>query len=426
MHWDVAVAGGGTAGVAAAISAARAGASTLLLENSDLLGGNVALAWVHTFCGLYLPPSGGAPALANPGFSGRLADWLQERGGALPPEIQGKTGVLPILPGRLSELLREAAEAQPGLALRLSSRLAAVGSGPSGGPLTLECETPRGPETCTASLLVDTTGDGQAAALLGADFLLSPPGELQHPTFIFRVSGVRPESLQGYRRLQLSAAVSRGARDGALPAGCDSVLVRASGDPGEALISLNLPKPEGYDPLDAGCLASLEATARRQAAALAAFLRGQDGWEGCELAGWPQRVGIRETRRVRGRYVMTEDDILRGAAFSDGVALSTWPIELWNRHTGADFRHPAAPAQIPLRCLISATHPRLGMAGRCVSATHAALGALRVIGTGLATGEAAGLAAALAARNGCALDGVDPRDVIQLKEQVHRTAGNMP
>jgi hypothetical protein len=423
-HWDVAVAGGGTAGIAAAISAARTGASTLLVETSGLLGGNAALALVHTFCGLYLPPRDGTLGFANPGFASRLATWLQQNGGALPAEIHGPYGVLPILPERLPELLLKAAAAQPNLTLLLETQLAAVRDT---APFQLEFQNRGGIRSATASLLIDTTGDAQAAALLGADFLLSPPGELQHPTFIFRVSGANSGDLQGYKRLQLSAAVARSCKSGKLAGGCDSVLVRAAEQPGHALVSLNLPKPGTYDPLDPLCLSELETQAHAQAEALIVFFRETlPGWEQCALAAWPQRVGIRETRRVRGSYVMTEEDILSGARFEDGVAVSTWPIELWNKHTGADFQHPAGPAQIPLRALASATHPRLGMAGRCVSATHAALGALRVMGTGLATGEAAGIAAALAARQGCALDGVRAQDVMELKHQIHETAGDTP
>jgi phytoene dehydrogenase-like protein len=68
-EWDVVVVGGGTAGVAAAISAARGGAATLLVERSDILGGNATQAFVHTFCGLYLPPASGECRYANPGFA---------------------------------------------------------------------------------------------------------------------------------------------------------------------------------------------------------------------------------------------------------------------------------------------------------------------------------------------------------------------
>ncbi len=103
--------------------------------------------------------------------------------------------------------------------------------------------------------------------------------------------------------------------------------------------------------------------------------------------------------------------MLAGRRSADEVALSTWPIELWHDHRRAIFEYPAGPCSIPLGALVSRSHPRLGMAGRCLSATHEALGALRVIGTALATGEAIGVAAALAADAGVALGKIAPEAV---------------
>jgi len=88
-----------------------------------------------------------------------------------------------------------------------------------------------------------------------------------------------------------------------------------------------------------------------------------------------------------------------------------WPIELWSDHRRARFSEPKGPCGIPLGALVSRSHPSLGMAGRCLSASHDALGALRVIGTALATGEAIGVAAGLAADAGSSLAAVSPTDV---------------
>jgi hypothetical protein len=100
---------------------------------------------------------------------------------------------------------------------------------------------------------------------------------------------------------------------------------------------------------------------------------------------------------------MQEADILEAAKFPDTVARSSWPVEMWRGHKGANFKYPAGVAEIPLQALISRSHDNLGMAGRCMSGSHMALGALRVLGTAMATGEAIGLAAALAADAGCPL-----------------------
>ena len=112
-----------------------------------------------------------------------------------------------------------------------------------------------------------------------------------------------------------------------------------------------------------------------------------------------------------GHVVLEREDVLTGRRRDDEVALSSWPIELWEDHRRARFEHPAGPCSIPLGALVSRSHTGLGMAGRCLSASHEAHGALRVIGTALATGEAIGVAAANAAASGAALGEVDPAAV---------------
>jgi hypothetical protein len=108
---------------------------------------------------------------------------------------------------------------------------------------------------------------------------------------------------------------------------------------------------------------------------------------------------------------LTREDVLAGRRQSDEVALSTWPIELWSDWRRPHLAYPEAPCSIPLGALVSRSHPRLGVAGRCLSASHEALGALRVIGTALATGQAVGVASALAARAGVGFDAIAAADV---------------
>ena len=103
--------------------------------------------------------------------------------------------------------------------------------------------------------------------------------------------------------------------------------------------------------------------------------------------------------------------MLAAGEHPDAVARSSWPIELWHDHRGASFEYPKAACDITLGALISASHPRLGVAGRCLSASHEALGALRVLGTALASGEAIGVAAALAADAQTGLPAIAASDV---------------
>jgi hypothetical protein len=115
--------------------------------------------------------------------------------------------------------------------------------------------------------------------------------------------------------------------------------------------------------------------------------------------------------------VLDREHVLEGRRGEDDVALSTWPIELWHDHRRATFEYPRAACGVPLGALCAAGAPRLGMAGRCLSATHEALGAARVIATALATGEAIGMAAALAADARTTLPEVEPARVRRAVEQ---------
>jgi hypothetical protein len=248
----------------------------------------------------------------------------------------------------------------------------------------------------------------------GAAVVEEPPARLQTPSYIAALEGVDTAGLDGFARLRVTHALASAVRRGDLQGECDSVAVRPGPVPGQLFLTLNVPRPEEppYAPLDDACRRSLEGGARRAVEAVVAHLRGHHpAFADCRVARWPERLGIRETRRLRGRVELSREDVITGRERADEVALSTWPIELWNDHRRAHFSHPEGPCSVPLGSLVSASHPRLGMAGRCMAGSHDALGALRVIGTALATGEAVGVAAALAADQGSTLADVEPARV---------------
>jgi hypothetical protein len=414
--FDVAVVGGGSAGLAAAVSAARIGSRTLLVERSGLLGGNASLAYVHTICGLFAPADAGEASWVHPGFPRRFALGLRDAGAAAAPERAGRVHVLPVWPPRLAAYAGRLCAATRGLEVWKHTELvgAAIPQEDSG-CATLRLRTPAGGDVeVGAQVVIDTTGDASVAALGGAECVAASPTELQIPSFIFRMDGVDTSELAGFARLRVTHAVAAAVRSGALPAGCDSVLVRRGEAPDEVYLTLNLPRPTDppYAPLDPACLAELERVARRGAQQVAGYLREtRPAFRKCRILAWPQRVGVRETRRLQGLACVGREDVLEGRVRDDEVALSSWPIELWSDHRRARLEYPDAPCSVPLGALVSRSHPRLGAAGRCLSASHEALGALRVIGTSLATGEAVGVAAALAADARSALTEIAAQDV---------------
>ncbi len=421
-EYDVAVVGGGSAGIAAGVAAARLGARVLLLERDAALGGNASQAFVHTICGLYRSAEEGEAQLAHPGFPGRFAAALRAGGAAGDPERAGRVWVLPTHPPRIPEVAAELCAATPRLEVRTGCPVVgALLASEAGAPQQLELGDGR---RISAAIVLDTSGDAAAAALGKADVEGAGPDALQLPSFIFRMAGVDTREIRGFGRLRVTHAVAGAARSGELPSGCESVLVRPALVAGEVYVTLNLPRPAGFDPLDPRQLAALEAQARDGAGRLADFLRRtRPAFRESRILALPARIGIRETRRVAGRATPSGADVLEGREPLDSVTVSTWPIELWSDHRRPVFEYPLQPCGIPLGALVSRSHPGLGMAGRCLSASHEALGALRVIGTALATGEAAGVAAALAAGRGQALSAIEAREV---REAILRLAEDRP
>ena len=400
MHVDVLVAGGGSAGLAAAVAAARLGARTLLIEHHNALGGMAPAALVHSICGLYRLPAGDAPPkIANVGFPEEFARRLLLAGGASGPVRMGRVDVLLQQPTAFAHLADVIARETPGLEVRLHTELIAVAEDLSA--VEVSCRGSR--ETIATSAIVDATGDGNVAALAGAEFEQEAAERLQRPAFIFALGAVERGAADEAARLRLARRIVDAVREGHLPAGALGAAFRESGRAGEIFVTIDLSGGVFYQPTVAACLTELEMEGRALAEALAAFLReGADGFRESFISAYPARLGVRESRRLVGRARLSERDLLTGAEFGDAVALATWPMELRETNTGPRLRYPEGgrACGIPLGALRARDHDRLFMAGRCISCSHEAQASIRVIGTCLATGEAAGLAAALAVSQG--------------------------
>jgi glycine/D-amino acid oxidase-like deaminating enzyme len=411
--YDVCVAGGGSAGVAAAVAAARLGARTLLIERHGSLGGMATAALVHSICGLYrLPEKESVPALANDGFAAEFASRLVSRGGASGPLRLGRVDVLLQRPTAFARVADDLVRLEaPGLDVRLHTEITAA----SADTITMTC---RGVSTeARARAWVDATGDAVLALLRGADFEIEPPEHLQRPAFIFALGGIAPETLDDDGRLRLARHIVGAAQAGSFRKGLLGAHFRASPQPGEAFVTIDLAGGDRFDPLDAACLTQLETDGRALAECLITYLRAKaDGFANSYIAAWPARVGVRESRRILGQYRLEAEDIMNGATFSDTVAYSAWPMEFRETANGPRWRFPpeGRSCGVPLRALRARDDDHLFMAGRCLSCSHEAHAALRVIGTCLATGEAAGLAAALLATTGdCAA-----REVCAARERI--------
>lgn len=404
LSCDVLVAGGGTAGIGAAVASARGGAKTLLVERRSGLGGMAFSALVHTMCGLYKLRSDGSEPLeySNPGLPREFAERLLACGGARPPVRMGRLDVLPHRPAALAFVADQLAAETPGLEILLHSEITAVerrGADVLAG-VQLFCRG--GFYEVEAGVVVDCTGDAEAAALAGAAFETAPAASLQRPAWIFGICGVAPGAVSGDARLVLAHAVSSAVSRGQLPAETLGTAFREGIAPTEAWGTIDL-QADPYDPCSPGCLTRLETLGRRTAFAMLEFLKASvPGFENSHPGPMPAQAGIRESRRIVGRSQLTEDDILQGRACGHPAAFAAWPLELRETARGPKFRFPVEnrSAAIPHGCLRARDFKNLFMAGRCLSATHEAQASIRVTATCLATGEAAGKAAAHFAASG--------------------------
>lgn len=393
-RFDVAVIGGGSAGLAASVTAARKGARTILIERHGYPGGMGTASLVHSFCGLYLLREETGAVIANPGFASEIAERMISATGIGPLRV-GRVDVLPQHPVEFVRIADELISAEPELEVRLHTEVTGVTRG-EGWEVRLAERAGEG--AIHAKTLVDASGDAVVAGFLGEGFDMAPARHLQRPAYVF---GVRcRDDMQEEFPLRTAGLLVEGVRAGMVPEEAMGLSFRASGRPGEIFGTLDLTGGESvgdFDPLDTRCLGGLETRGRLVASAAVRWLASRDEvWRGAYISHWPLRAGVRESRRWIGEYVLAGADVLAGNRFEDEVALATWPMEFRETARGPRLRFPVEnrPCGIPLRCLTPAGVPDLFVAGRCISADHEAQASIRVMGTCFATGEAAGRAAA--------------------------------
>jgi FAD-dependent oxidoreductase family protein len=396
MSYDVVVVGGGAAGLAASAAAAESGARTALVERYGFLGGMATAGMVGTICGLYLTSRSGPPDPLNEGFPERFSRRLMRMPGCDKPFRRGRTFVLPYSPFGFACVADELTASTPNLDVYLHASLVAVDS-VERRIASLRIATSERIIAMSPAAVVDCSGDAVVADRAGAATETPRLPDRQLPSLIFVLQHVEPDALDPARRVAVLRAVAAAELNGLLPKGSRNLSLAPSLQPGEAICKLALSHIAGEVSDRRDLMTAAEQEGRRRAGVIAAFLKTMPGFARAFVSHTAPQVGVREGRRLKGRYQLTREDVLGGRKFADGVARGSWPIELWeDGHVGATYEYleDGQAYDIPLRCLQPGSMDNLFVAGRCISATHEALGSARVIGTCLATGQAAGRAAA--------------------------------
>ena len=405
---DVVVAGGGPSGFAAAVTAARAGLQVILIERYGFLGGLATAGAVGTLCGLYLHhPERIEPIIG--GFAAELTSALAARGGAFGPIIREGFTALLYNPWHMKRLCDDWIEREKNINLLLHSTVAdAVVS--DGAIRALLIAGPEGLKAVTGRVFVDATGDAALAAAAGVQTTKGDDaGAVMNPTMMFFAQGMDFALYQEKGMPVLNDRIKEAIREGKYPLTVSQGLVIPTFRPGEAIIKLSSLARNGRA-LDGSLIADItyaELKGRKDAEIAMEFLNKEiPGFAGAFLSDTAVQVGIRETRRIVGRYVLTQEDVLAGRIFDDVVCLCSWPLELWEG--GTEPRMVFLPEGryygIPYRSLLCREINNLLVTGRAISMDHGALASARVMGPCLAEGQAAGKACALSLASGRPLD----------------------
>lgn len=438
-EYDVIILGGGTAGMIAATASARCGARTLVVERDGYLGGTATLG--IPFLGFF---SGDGSKVVD-GLPQALVDRMVELGGCMGharggtwatgyKNIDYEFSLTPFDP----EFLKIAAQAMvldAGADVMFQSVLAGVQM--KGSSITaIEVLTVEGRKTLLGKVFIDCSGDAMLVRMAGFPADHRGRGNMQNVSHVMRVGNVdvdrmvlclqqggEIEGIDDWHIRLVKGRLIDSAEEGYVHVAGKAKLWQDRPPHTFTAVrwrkeemSFNISRTTNIDPTDAGDISKAEISERQNVESIIKAFRNRiPGFETAYLAASSIRVGIREGRRIKGLYTLTEEEVVDKTEFDDGIARGAYPIDIHDPKGGDTqftFIKEGGSYAIPYRCLVPEDSENMIVAGRCVSTTGKALGSVRLMACCMALGQAAGTAAALATGSGLSPGKVD---IAQLK-----------
>jgi hypothetical protein len=425
IRTQVLVIGSGAAGLTAAIAAGRNGADTLLVENAGFLGGiSATLPWLGFHDRDY--------RLIVKGLPLEFCQRLRAAGAASEIELDPKCGSAISLNSHWWKILAMQLAREAGVRLLLHSQVVdTIREGDRIAGVIVENKSGR--QRIEAGITIDCSGDGDVAARGGVAWKKgrTADGLVQAPTLVFKLGGVDRagfvagckapankyrEWLAPYPDLWAKMMKRIDRMDVIICGGYAALIerARAAGDfavPQTRIVGVKNHQPDeftvvmtrvlGLNPIDITSVTDAYTRVYEQIPVLVKFFKKYvPGFAGSRLQEIAPMLGVRESRRIMGDYLLTAEDLIAGRVFDDAVSMGGYHIDI-HRPAGTWVdSHNVRAYTIPVRSLIARDVDGLMMAGKCISATHEAIASTRVIPICMGQGQAAGTAAALAIKLG--------------------------
>lgn len=427
-EYDVLVCGSGCAGFSAALSAARNGAKVAIIERNGEIGGSSTSGLVGPFMTCF-EPSGKRQIIK--GIFDELICYLEKKGEAVHPSKTGQisnygcyisrrhNNVTPFNPAYMTIAMTEFLD-DAGVAIYLNTSIVDVVKQDKRltGVIVFDGN---GFKLIKASVVIDATGNAFVSQKSGVECLqgeLDDPKEIQPMTLFFWIYGADDDRLEKYLDLDpdmkyqpFNKMIEKDRSQGRFPVPRSKIGLYHMIEPGTW--RLNTTRIQDKDPSISDDLSKAYIEGIRQVDFLMDYFKKCPGLENAKLAQIASMMGIRESKRILGEYVLTGSDLIHSVSFPDTIALCSYPVDMHpskgNKVGLASKEGPevADIYEIPYRIMLPKNVDGLIVAGRCVSADRDALAAIRIMPVAMALGQAAGIAASLCLKHDCLPRNID-------------------